>query len=52
MVSGVGQALVSATGLDLISTAGGVLGLDSAADGGLVLVSGAAETVTATESEI
>lgn len=52
MVSGAGEALVSATGLGVISKAGGALGLVSAADGGLGLVSGAAEMVTATDSEI
>lgn len=52
MVSGAGEALVSATGLDFISAAGGALGMDSAAaaDGGLGLVSEAAEMLTATES--
>ena len=39
-------------GLGLLSVAGGALGLDSAATGGLDLVSRAAEIVTATDSEI
>lgn len=44
--SGTGQTLVSAMGT------GGALGLDSAAGGGLSLVSGAAETVIAVDSKI
>lgn len=49
MVSGAGEVLVSATGLDFISRAGGALGVDSAAgaDGGLGLDS---EMPSATES--
>lgn len=52
LVSGVGLALVSATGLGWVSIAGGALGLDSAADGGLGWVSVATEMLTASESGI
>lgn len=45
-------ALASATGLGLVSAAGVALGEDSAADGGLALGSGAAEIVTAVDSDI
>ena len=52
MISSAGLALVSATGLDLISIAGGALGSASAADGALGLASGATEMLTASESGI
>lgn len=49
-MSSTGLAFLSAIGLGLISTAGGALGMDSAADDGLI--SGAAEMLTVSESGI